>query len=108
MNRSEKVGKALKLVLERLREIDKEENDNKEPKHICTNCKYRNMEEGYDQQGGMFFVVRNWCGKDRKLMNTFFTHGNDKYFSEPCKYFESGDGVYHKMSEKEKRKLGIG
>lgn len=108
INRVEEVGKAFKVILERLREIDKDECKNKDPKHICTNCKYRNMEEGYDQQWGRFFVVKNWCGKDRKLMDVFYSRGNDKHFSEPCKYFESGEGIYHKMSEKEKRKLGIG
>lgn len=108
INRSEEVGKALKLVIERLRKIDKRENDNKEPKHICTNCKYRNMEEGYDQQWGRFFVVKNWCGKNRKLMDTFFTSGNGEHFSKPCKYFKAGEGTYHKISEKEKHKIGIG
>lgn len=107
INKSEEVGKTLRLVLERLRKIDKEENNNKELKHICTNCKYRNMKEGYDQQWGRFFIVKNWCGKDRKLMDSFFTHGNDKHFSEPCECFVAGDGVYHRMSKREKRKLGI-
>lgn len=55
INMSEEVGKAFRLVLERLRKIDKEENNNKEPKHICTNCKYRNMKKGNDQQWGRFF-----------------------------------------------------
>ena len=108
INKTEEVGKAPRLVLERLRKIDKEENNNKEPKHICTNCKYRNMEEGYDQQWGRFFVVKNWCGKNRKLMDTFYSRCNGKHFSEPCEYFEFGEGIYHKMSKKEKRRLGIG
>lgn len=108
INRSEDVEKALRLVLERLRKNDKEDNDYKEPKHICTNCKYRNMKEGYDQQWGRFFIVENWCGKDRKLMNSFLSHGNSKHFSEPCNHFVTGDGVYHKMSKRKKRKLGIG
>lgn len=108
INKSKEVGKALRLVLERLRKIDKEENNNKELKHICTNCKYRNMKEGYDQQWGRFFIVKNWCGKDRKLMDSFFSHGNDKHFSEPCECFVAGDGVYHRMSKREKHKLGIG
>lgn len=107
INKPEDVGKAFKLILERLREKDKEKHGNEEPKHICTNCKYRNMEEGYDYQWGNFFVVKNWCGKDRKLMDIFYSHGNDKHFSKPCKYFESGKGVYHKMSKKEKNKIGI-
>lgn len=96
------------MILKRLKKIDEDGNNNKEPKHICTNCKYRNMKEGYDQQWGRFLVVKNWCGKDRELMDTFYDHGNGKHFSEPCTYFEFGEGEYHKMSEKEKRKLGIG
>lgn len=107
INKAEKTGKALKVIAERIKEINKKGSNNKEQKHICTNCKYRNMEEGYDYQWGRFLVIKNWCGKDKKLMDTFYSHGNDKHFSEPCKYFESGKGVYHKMSEKEKRKLGI-
>lgn len=102
------VEKAFKVIMKRISELNKEEYDDKEPKHICTNCKYRNMKEGYDQEWGRFLIVKNWCGKDRKLMDASFYHGNGKHFSEPCEYFELGKGVYHKISEKEKRKLGIG
>ena len=42
------------------------------------------------------------------LMDSFFSHGNDKHFSEPCECFVAGDGVYHRMSKREKHKLGIG
>jgi len=107
MDGSKEVGEAFKLILERLRTIDKEKYNNEEPKHICTNCKYRNMQEGYDQQRGMLFIVKNWCGKDKNLMNTLFSDGNGKHFLEPCKYFEAGEGLYHEMGKKEKRKLGI-
>ncbi|MFG6369462.1 MAG: hypothetical protein K1W16_13815 [Lachnospiraceae bacterium] len=107
IDKSVEIRNALKLVLKRLRAFSKESDEDKEPKHICTNCKYRNMQEGYDQQWGRFFVVKNWCGKDRKLMDTFFNRGNDKHFSEACEYFEAGEGIYHKISKKEKKKLGI-
>lgn len=106
INKLKDVGKAFKLILERLREKDKERHD-KELKHICTNCKYRNMQEGYDQQWGLFFVAKNWCGKDRELMDTSYSSGNGKHFTERCEYFELGEGTYHKMGEKEKHKLGI-
>lgn len=100
-NSSEEAGKALKLVSDRLRKrkVNEKENYNKEPKHTCTNCKYRNMEKGYDQQWGHFFIIKNWCGKDRKLMDIFYSRGNDKHFSEPCEYFEAGNGVFHGVNE---------
>ena len=50
INKFEDVGKSFKLISARLRKNNKENHNNKELKHICTNCKYRNMHEGYDQQ----------------------------------------------------------
>lgn len=53
---NEDIGKALKIILERLKEANKEEDNNPLPNNCC-NCKYRHGEEYYDQQWGDFSVV---------------------------------------------------
>ncbi len=69
-----------------------------EPKHICTNCKYRHMVQGYDQQWGYYLIVENWCDKDKNLMHLFYSRGNGKHFMEECNFFECGEGVIERSN----------
>ena len=91
----EYVGRAIKTVLERLKNFEKESESEPLP-HTCMHCKYRHMEEGYDQEWGRFFIVRNYCDKDKNLMNTFYSSGNGEHFTKPCDYFKQGKGTYEK------------
>ena len=93
---NEDVGNAFKVVLERLQKFNLDEPC-KEPKHICTNCKYRHMVKGYDQQWGYYPIIENWCDKDKNLMHTLYSRGNGKYFTEECDYFEYGKGVIEQI-----------
>lgn len=101
---SEDIGKAFKIILERLRETNKEQNNEPLPNNCC-NCKYRHGEEYYDQQWGRFFCGHNWCDKDRSLMDTGvynLKHGVGHEFISNCAYYEEGKGQYDEMKDKRK------
>jgi hypothetical protein len=98
------IGKAFKTILERLREANKEQNNEPLPINCC-NCKYRHGEEYYDQQWGRFFCGHNWCDKDKKLMDTGTynsLHGEGHDFINNCQYYEEGNGQYDEIKDKRK------
>lgn len=86
------IGKAFRIIYNRLKSIDSIES-NDEPKHICTNCKYRHMVRAYDQEWGYYPIVENYCDKDKSLMHILYSKGNGKHFTEECDFFEYGEGV---------------
>lgn len=101
------IGCALKTILERLKESNKELDNTQLPNNCC-NCKFRHGKEYYDQQWGRFFCGRNWCGKDRNLMDTGaynFERGVGHEFISNCEFYEEGEGRYDKIPEKEKESL---
>ena len=107
MYSGEEVGKALRTILNRLKETNFE-TDNNELPHTCNNCKYCHGVEGYDQQWGMTYCVHSWCDKDRNLMDSWKDRNNlNSHYLVPCEHFEYGNGKYDKMSEKERRRCGI-
>lgn len=118
----EKVGKALKTISTRLKDInmDTDKEDCKE--YGCLNCKHYQREEGYDQQWGHFAFFYSKCKKqpDRNM----YDHDNrytifdiepdysphfhyDKAKGE-CPYYEEGENELVYMSEKEKNKIVYG
>ena len=100
VNSSEDVGKAFKAILERLNNV---QNDKpKERTHICSNCKFCIGQEGYDQQWGMMYCIHSWCEKG--LMDSY---KNKSHYTTPCSEFEEGNGKYIKMTDREKRRIGI-
>lgn len=103
MQKCQDVGEALKTILNRINNI--KDNQDIEITHTCFNCKYRHGQEGYNQQWGMFYCIHNWCDKDRKLMDSW--ENNCKHFGESCDFFEEGCGTYNKLTDKEKRRMGI-
>lgn len=86
MHSSIEVGRALKRILYRLNTASL---DITEPKHICSCCKYRMVETHITQDWGQERVWHNWCGLNKEYMETKFSDGNGKHFSEPCEYWES-------------------
>jgi hypothetical protein len=105
MNESnEDISKAFKVILERLKEANKEQNNEPLPNNCC-NCKYRHGEEYYDQQWGRFYCGHNWCDKDKSLMDTGvgnFLRGKGHEFISNCPYYEEGDGEYNEIKNKSK------
>ena len=101
MNSSEDVGKAFKTLLERLR--NKQNDKPKEYPHTCHNCKFCIGQEGYDQQWGMTYCIHSWCEKG--LMDSWEKGIN--HYTTPCSEFEEGNGKYIKMTDREKRRIGI-
>lgn len=51
------------------------------------------MVKGYDQQWGYYPIIENWCDKDKNLMHTFYSRGDDGHFTEECEFFEYGEGI---------------
>lgn len=86
---SKEVGMALKAISERLREENNKSIKSITPKHICTNCKYRGFKTYVTEDWGVTQIYHNWCKLDKKNMETYYNHGNDNHFTEPCEYFES-------------------
>lgn len=94
------VGKALKLISQRLQEIDIDEtSDNTCQEYGCLYCKHYVKEEGYNQQWGMYQFYNCYCKK-----------GIEKHYSliidnSKCNEFEHGDNILIYMSEKEKEDI---
>lgn len=66
-------------------------------KRICPNCKYRHMKQGYDQKWHCYCIIENFCDKDKNLMHSVYSVGNDKYFVEECDFFEFGKGTLEQI-----------
>ena len=86
MKSSIEVGKALKIMAERLEKLNIEMKDTPY-KHICTTCKYRMTETYITQDWGVEQVWHNWCKLDKNNMETKFQSGNGKHFTEECKFW---------------------
>lgn len=100
----EEVGKAFRVIYERMKNQD---DPFTTPNVIktCYWCKYNHGVEGYDQEWGRFLCIRHYCDRNKNLMDTY--RSKDKYDNFECQYFEYGEGQYDKMSEKEKKILGL-
>ena len=101
VNSSEDVGKALRTILDRINSTQHEIQ--KERPHTCNNCKFRIGQEGYDQQWGRMYCIHSWCEKG--LMDSW--EKGISHYTTPCSEFEEGNGKYIKMTDREKRSLGI-
>lgn len=106
----EDIGKALKLLSDRLRESIEYEKTRPSPaivRHTCNNCKYRHGVEMYDQQWGRFICGHSWCDRDKSLMDSYdfdeTCRGNLTHYMDECEYFEEGNGIYEEIPEEEKR-----
>ena len=86
MKSSTEVGKAFKIIAERLKKLNIEMKDIP-CKHICTTCKYRMTETYITQDWGIEQVWHNWCKLDKNNMETKFQSGNGKHFTEECKFW---------------------
>ncbi len=101
------VGRALKIILQRLKEVN-ERDAYTLPKTVlnhCGNCKFIHRVEYYDQQWGRFFIGHNWCDLDKNLMDTGeynLKRGKGHEFVNNCPYFEAGQGKYDEITNKEK------
>lgn len=82
------VGEAFKVILKRL---NKRKNEKIENSHICSTCKHRCTETYLTQDWMVEKVWHNWCGLDKKYMETEYGHGNNKHFLEPCEHWEISD-----------------
>lgn len=67
----------------------------------CLNCKYCHSEEIFDSQWGRFFAGNHRCDKG-KTMPECFAIGNT---SDNCDCYEQGQGIYDRISDKEKKKI---
>mgnify|MGYP000020023038 CR=1 FL=1 len=83
----EEVGSILKILLERLNKKNKEV----EIGHTCSTCKHRCTETWTTPDWGFEEVWHNWCSLDKKYMETKYSQGNRKHFSEPCGHWEISD-----------------
>ena len=110
------IGKALKIISDRLKNTDAYTDDRPCKKYGCLECKHFQRKEGYDQQWGRFAFFYYKCKKqpDRNMYNndnnyTIFdiepdynpNFHYDKAKGE-CPYFEQGKNELVYMSEKEK------
>ncbi len=105
MNNNEEIGKAFKIISERLKVELNKPKEILPISHTCNNCKYRHSVEMYDQQWGRFTVGHSWCEKDKTLMDSYdFTYGvrgNLNHYMDDCSYFEEGKGIFDEISDKE-------
>lgn len=98
------VGEAFKVILERLNE---RKNEKIEISHICSTCKHRCTETYLTPDWMVEKVWHNWCGLNKKYMETEYGHGNNKHFLEPCEhweisdYYKDKDGSDEQKTEKE-------
>lgn len=112
MSSGENIGKALKMLSDRLRESIEYDKAHPSPavmSRTCNNCKYHHGVEMYDQQWGRFICGHSWCDKDKSLMDSWdfdyeTCHGNLTHYLKECDYFEEGTGVYEEIPEEEKQK----
>lgn len=84
MNELSKLVKGLSEIEKRI--------DSKPIPNCCT-CKYRHGETYYDQERGMYFYGRNWCTKDKSLMDTGVYNslkGKGHEFINNCQFYENG------------------
>lgn len=96
INSSEEVGKALKKISERIKQM-KDEPIIECPKTGCRYCENHIREEGYDQQWGAFYFMYHSCKLG--LNDTYKSGGTCD-----CPDFKEGKETLIYMSEKEKSK----
>lgn len=110
------IGKALKIISDRLKNTDAYADDRPCKKYGCLECKHFQRKEGYDQQWGRFAFFYYKCKKqpDRNMYdhdNTYTIFDIEPDYSPyfhydkakgECPYFEQGKNELVYMSEKEK------
>lgn len=114
------VGKALKIISERLNAI-RQENSHHET-YGCLVCKHFQKREVYDQEWGRFGFFYHKCKKqpNRNIMYNYRNmydisdiepNYNSNFYNHvvkgECSYFERGENELVYMSEKEKEEYRI-
>ena len=106
----ERVGKALKTILTRLKDINinTEKEDYKE--YGCLNCKHYQRQEGYDQQWGIFAFFYCKCKKqpDINIYTDLDIDPNYDKAKGECPYYEQGKNELIYISEEEKNRIIYG
>ena len=92
------VGRALKEILRRIREMDWQDEPIPE-RFGCLYCKHYVRKEGYDQEWGRIAFFSNYC--DKGLPDNYIVKG---YLNDggACPSFDDGDSQFIYMSEKER------